>query len=311
MHCLSACEPSEGSYIRVGHQVATNKGYTHWAVGLPRDERGSFEEWLRAGGYGGYGSAAPERATTPSAPSGVLEWGTTLTPGPQGPSSTIQEDGSPDGPTDEREARKHRRLEAFRRVPTRVKTSLHPVQVEGKGRALLDIGTEEVSDLLEELQSSTAGKRRGGRKQRRSGPGSRGGKTQTIREETKPPRAHEGAPLDWPDEEFLWNVRTHERRELEAAQEADLMKWIRRFFDEDSDAASSESGARDEDALPKVSDRGGSPPPQQGRGKMVPLSNRERTGSRKIFVPSDPADVRAAFLSKQSVRAVAARRRLP
>jgi hypothetical protein len=89
----------------------------------------SFEERLMAGGYGGYGSTAPERATTPSAPSGVLEWATTLTPGPQGPPSTIQEDGSPDGPTGEREARKHRRLEAFRRVPTRVKTPLHPVQV--------------------------------------------------------------------------------------------------------------------------------------------------------------------------------------
>jgi hypothetical protein len=98
-----------------------------------------------------------------------------------------------DGPTDEREARKRCRLEAFRRVPTRVKTSLHPVQVEGKGWALLDIGTEEVSELVEELRSSTMGKRRGG-------PGSRGGKTRTIREEAEPPRAREGAPLDWPDE---------------------------------------------------------------------------------------------------------------
>jgi hypothetical protein len=76
-----------------------------------------------------------------------------------------------DGPTDEREARKRRRLEAFRRVPTRVKASLHPVQVEGKGWALLDVGTEEVSELLEELRSSTMGKRRGGKKWRRGGPG--------------------------------------------------------------------------------------------------------------------------------------------
>lgn len=279
--------------------------------GFQETSEESFEERLMAGGYGGYGSTAPERATTPSAPSGVLEWATTLTPGPQGPSSTIaQEDVSPDGPTDEREARKRRRLEAFRRVPSRVKTSLHPVEVEGKGRVLLDVGTEEVSELLEELQSSTAGKRRGGKKRRRGGPGSRGGKMRTMREEAKPPRAREGAPLDWPDEEFPWNVRTHERRELEAAQEADRMKWIRQFLDEDSDAASSEGGVRDEDAFWRESDRVGSPPPQQGRGKMVPLSSREGTGSRKIFVPSDPADARAALLSKRSVRAVAARRRL-
>jgi hypothetical protein len=196
-------------------------------------------------------------------------------------------------------------------VPTRVKTSLHPVQVEGRGGVLLDVGTEEVPELLEELKSSTAGKRRGGKKRRRGGPGSRGGKTRTIREEAKPPRAREGAPLDWPDEELPWNVRTHERRELEAVQEADWMKWVRRFLDEDSDAASSEGGARDEDALPRVSGRVGSPPPQQGRGEMVPLWNREGKGSRKIFIPSDPADVRAALLSKRSVRAVAARRRLP
>ena len=33
---------------------------------------------------------------------------------------------TPDGPTDEREARKRRCLEAFCRVPSSVKTSLHP-----------------------------------------------------------------------------------------------------------------------------------------------------------------------------------------
>jgi len=280
--------------------------------GFQETSEESFEERLMAGGYGGYGSTAPERATTPPASSRALEWATTLTPGPQWSSSTIpQEDGSPDGPTDERETRKRRRLEAFRRAPTRVKTSLHPVEVEGKGRVLLDVGAEEVSELLEELQSSTAGKKRGGKKRRRGGPGSRGGKTRTMREEVKPSRAREGAPLDWPDEEFPWNVRTHERRELEAAEEADRMKWIRRFLDDDSDAPSSEDGAQDEDALSKESNRVGSPPQQQqGRGKMISLLNREGASLQKIFVPSDPADARAALLSKQSVRAVAARRRL-
>jgi PHD-finger len=279
--------------------------------GFQETSEESFEERLMAGGYGGYGSTAPERATTPPASSRALEWATTLTPGPHGSSLTIaQEDGSPDSPTDEREARKRRRLEAFRRVPTRVKTSLHPVEVEGKGRVLLDVGAEEVSELLEELQSSTAGKRRGGKKRRRGGPGSRGGKMRTVREEVKPLRAREGAPLDWPDEEFPWNVRTHERRELEAAQEADRMQWIRRFLDEDSEAASSEGGAQDEDVLPRDSDRVGSPTLQHRRGKMVPLPNREGTSMQKIFVPSDPADARAALLSKQSVRVVAARRRL-
>jgi len=279
--------------------------------GFQETSEESFEERLMAGGYGGYGSTAPERAATPPAQSRALEWATTLTPGPHGSSSTVaQEDAPPDGPVDEREARKRRRLEAFCHADIRVKTSLHPVEVEGKGRVLLDVGAEEVSELLEELQSSTAGKRRGGKKRRRGGPGSRGGKTRTVRDEVKPPRVREGAPLDWPDEEFPWNVRTHERRELEAAEEADRMRWIKRFLDEDSDAASSDNGVLDEDGFPKDSDRVGSPSAHHGRGKMVPLPNRDGTGLQKIFVSNDPADARAALLSKQSVRAAAARRRL-
>ncbi|KAI0274027.1 hypothetical protein BGY98DRAFT_997298, partial [Russula aff. rugulosa BPL654] len=64
------------------------------------------------------------------------------------------------------------------------------------------------------------------------------------------------------------------------------LKWIRRFLDEDSDAASSEGGARDEYALRRESDHVNSPP------------------------PSVPADARAALLSKRSIRAVDAQRRL-
>jgi PHD-finger len=275
--------------------------------GFQETSEESFEERLMAGGYGGYGSTSPERTATSPAPSRALEWATTLTPGP---SSTMQEDTSPDKPTDEREARKRRRLEAFRRVHARVNTSLHPVEVEGKGRMLLDVRAEEVSELLEELQSSAAGKRRGGKKRRRGGSGSRSGKTRTVREEANLPRVREGAPLDWPDKEFPWNVRTHERRELEAAEEADRMRWIKRFLDEDSDAASSEDGHQDEDGLPKEPDRAGSPTTHHGGGKMVPLPHRDVVTLQKVFVPSDPADARAALLSKQSVRAVAARRRL-
>jgi hypothetical protein len=64
---------------------------------------------------------------------------------PQGSSTIAQEDGLLDGPTNEREARKRRRLEAFRREPTtRDKTSLNPVQVEGEGRVLLDVGTGSI-----------------------------------------------------------------------------------------------------------------------------------------------------------------------
>ncbi|KAH9075577.1 hypothetical protein EDB83DRAFT_2350991 [Lactarius deliciosus] len=279
--------------------------------GFQETSEESFEELLMAGGYGGYGSTAPERATAPPAPSRALEWASTFTPGPRGSSSTsAQEDTVPDGPINEREARKRRRLEAFRRVPTRVKSSLHPVEVEGKGRVLLDVGAEEVSELLEELQSSAAGKKRGAKKRRRVGPGSRGGKMRTVKEETKPPSVREGAPLDWPDEEFPWNVRTHERRELEAAEEADRMRWIGKFLDEDSDAKSSEA-AQDEDVPPIRLDHPDPPlSAQHEHGRMMPSPSRDGTSPQRILLPSDPADARAALLSKQSVRALAARRRL-
>lgn len=283
--------------------------------GFQETSEESFEERLMAGGYGGYGSTAPERATTPpAAPSRALEWAKTLTPGHRGSSSNIaQQDAPPDGPVDEREARKRRRLGAFCRAPARVNTSLHPVEVEGKGRVLLDVSAEEVPELLEELQSSTAGKRRGGKKRRRGGPGSRGGKARAVREEVKPTRVSGGVPLNWPDEEFPWNVRTHERREIEAAEEADRMRSIKRFLDEDSDAAGSDDGYQDEDVSPKESAHHlGSPSTHHhpSRGKMVPLPHRDGTSLQKVFVPSDPADARAALLSKQSVRAVAARRRM-
>ncbi|KAI0262476.1 hypothetical protein BC834DRAFT_389859 [Gloeopeniophorella convolvens] len=289
--------------------------------GFQETSEESFEERLMAGGYGGYGSTAPDgvvgpRPATPpaGAASRALEWANSFTPGGPRPSSSsaaAPEDPHPAAPLDEREAKKQRRLEAFRHVHARTKTSLHPVEVEGKGRVLLDVGTEEASDLLDELQSSAAGKRRGGRRRRRGGPGSRGGRARGgARMETRPPRVREGVSLNWPDEEFPWSVRTHERRELEAAEEADRMQWIGRFLDEESDAESGEE-MEDEDVMPMrlepVSPR--TAPVPRGRGKMVPLSHRDGLRQQKIFIPSDPADARAALLSKQSVRALAQRRR--
>jgi hypothetical protein len=308
---ISRADASSADMPGLGIAETPIKGRRIELWGFQETSEESFEELLMAGGYGGYGSTAPERATAPPAPSRALEWANTFTPGPRGSSSTAaQEDTVPDGPINEREARKRRRLEAFRRVPTRVKTSLHPVEVEGKGRVLLDVGAEEVSELLEELQSSAAGKKRGAKKRRRVGPGSRGGKTRAVKEETKPPNVRESAPLDWPDEEFPWNVRTHERRELEAAEEADRMQWIGKFLDEDSDAKSSEA-AQDDDVPPIRLDHADPPPPvQHEHGRTLPSPNRDGTSPQRTLLPSDPADARAALLSKQSVRALAARRRL-
>ena len=88
------------------------------------------------------------------------------------------------------------------------------------------------------------------------------------------------------------------------------MQWIGKFLDEDSDAKSSEA-APDEDVPPIHLDRGDPPPAMQHEhGRTLPSPNRDSPSSQRILLPSDPADARAALLSKHSVRALAARRRL-
>jgi hypothetical protein len=68
--------------------------------------------------------------------------------------------------------------------------SLHPVEAEGKGQVLLDVGTDKASESLEELRSSTAGKRRRGKKN------ATGGRTSCERKLSLHASTREGAPLD-------------------------------------------------------------------------------------------------------------------
>lgn len=118
---------------------------------------------------------------------------------------------------------------------------------------------------------------------------------------------------NWPDTEFPWRVRTEERLELAKAEEEERLRWIERFLDRDSDdedevelaSVPQEFSSDPYDYVPE--------PPRPGRGKMVPLlaypdGPREGPIRRRQF-PSDPADARAALLSKKSVRALSYRQR--
>jgi hypothetical protein len=85
------------------------------------------------------------------------------------------------------------------------------------------------------------------------------------------------------------------------------MRWIEKFLDRDTDEESEEEEETTSSAA--LGDVYEHPPmtSKRGRGKMVPIKGEpERQGI--ILFPSDPADARAALLSKRAVRALAQRR---
>lgn len=150
--------------------------------------------------------------------------------------------------TDERILRRRRRMEAFRRGPLDDEQQaelrrkrLLPVELEGRGRVLVDLSGTGVPELLKEELSSPSKrrtkKRRGepptdvqemiglsaGKRSRR---GRHNGKDGATRAEPVP---------NWPDEEFPWVLKTRERREREEKEEIEKMKRIERFLESDSE----------------------------------------------------------------------------
>ncbi|KAF9014897.1 hypothetical protein BDQ17DRAFT_1535660 [Cyathus striatus] len=277
----------------------------------------SFEESLMAGGYGRYRTAEWVRQPQPlSLPNGGI-------------SSTnivnLLEEVEEPPPLTEKELKKRKRLEAFRSSPSKGKGSnskLYPVELEGKGRVLLDVPNEEHASPATP-EPSPSKKRAGSRRKKKgSEPASRDRKGATGDSNVDEPLEKP----NWPDAEFPWRLRTEERAELAKAEEEERMRWIERFLDRDTDDEDDdETGSisrvedADEEVLPSAKwgmiyeDEVDKPlPPRMGRGKMVPLlaypvdTRTTHTKKRSIF-PSDPADARAALLSKRSVRTLSYR----
>jgi hypothetical protein len=128
----------------------------------------------------------------------------------------------------------------------------------------------------------------------------------------------QGEKPNWPDAEFPWRLRTEERLELAKAEEEERMRWIERFLDRDSDDEGDvESNSQyQHDEPPSAShfdpvyEKGPDTSYPMGRGKMVPLlayPNSTPKLFKRITFPSDPADARAALMSKRSVRALSYR----
>jgi hypothetical protein len=248
---------------------------------------------------------------------------TLVAPGPAGPSNVVLAlEQAEQAPPTEKELKKRKRLAAFHREHSLFEGSaakLYPVELEGRGRVLLDIGAEEhhVSTTPEPTPTK---KKAGGRRRKKGGelsPKERKALANTGSGELLISRPN------WPDAEFPWRLRTEERADLAKAEDAEKMRWIERFLDRDSDDEDDGeivSNRTDHDeVLPSAQwgviydDVAERPvPSRRGRGKMVPLIGDPagvytRIRKRNTFFPSDPADARAALLSKKSVRTLSYR----
>jgi PHD-finger len=245
-----------------------------------------------------------------------------VAPGPAGPSNVVSAlEEAEEIPPTEKELKKRKRLAAFRHEHSPFDVSaakLHPVELEGRGRVLLDIGVEEHHDPT--IPEPAPSKKKAGSRRRKKG-GELSPKERKVLANTG-----SGGPLNrpnWPDAEFPWRLRTEERADLAKAEEAEKMRWIERFLDRDSDDEDGEENTTvrpdHDEVMPSAQwgviydDEVERPvPPKRGRGKMVPLigdpsGTHTHIRKRNVFFPSDPADARAALLSKKSVRTLSYR----
>ena len=264
---------------------------------------------MLAGGYPSYGltSAYAEPSTPPANSKSTLsqrafDWLQQATPGQQPPSTSGSKD-EPEAAETEQDTRKRKRLSAFldSNYPS-LRPKLHPIEVEGHGRVLIDKSPEDLPPQLTETPS----KKRGSTRRRRGG----------VHDSPSRKRAHLPDPNDdpelgrpdWLDEAFPWSTRLHEREERERREEEQKLKWVERYLDRESD-----EGEEEDQSLGLPTEDYVEPPVRGGRGKMVPLptyhrDSRHTSKRHKAYHPSDPADARAALLSKRSVRALAFRR---
>ena len=270
----------------------------------------SFEESLMTYGYGTYGvPRTPMRplATAEGLSKEAMDWLAHNTP--VAVPSSVQSHLVP-GPTNEKELKKRKRLEAFRGSVARACAKLYPAEVEGFGRVLLNVPPEEVDELV----GSPAKKRATGRRKRG---GAAAAERRSKMQQRNTPVHTEGTKPHWLDKEVPWCLREKERVEEMKAQDAERMRWIDNYFahdttDEDSDK--NEDGSASP-AWDEVADE--SPETvRQGRGKAVPIqANPDRKEvpndakkNRSLFFPTDPADARTALMSKRNVRRLAHRK---
>lgn len=328
--------PSVDNNERLGVTTTPVKGRRLQLFDFKETSAESFEESLMTHGYGTFGSErAPQRRISPSDGRNqeAVEW-LTNNPSAVGQANDVHTpvpDPQPETILTDKEIKKRKRLEAFKSLSIRPLSKLRPVELEGKGRVLVDMSAEE----LEDLQSTPAKKRATARKKRggavdRKGKiparrvGATGGSSSSTERSNAPEVPH------WLDAEFPWCLRVKEREENLSAEQSDRLIRIDRYLSRNTDSDEGEDGegaalASDEEVMPSSAwgqvYEDPPMPPRRGRGKMVPLKAdpEPRTPTRRwattvpertqnVFFPSDPADARAALLSKRTVRQLEKRR---
>ncbi|KAJ7451034.1 hypothetical protein FB451DRAFT_709158 [Mycena latifolia] len=296
----------------------------------------SFEESLMAGGYGRYRTADWVRQPQPVPPTPAA-----------GPSTVVKRLEEPVvvRPPTEKELRKRKRLQAFRTNETTNTSSdphtskLFPVNLEGKGRVLIDTIPEENAFSTFAVDMSPSKNGVGGKRAMAAA------NKKVNKKKTQEPSAREKKAMmlaaaaledssekpNWPDAEFPWRLRTEERAEIAKEEGEQRMQVIEKFLDRDTDeedVSDEKDGKKDGDdeellsptAWDRVYEEGAQRPipARGGRGKMVPLSadpyaalrDRRPLGAAlrtSRFFPSDPGDARAALLAKKTVRSLSYR----
>ncbi|KAG0703031.1 hypothetical protein DFH29DRAFT_918434 [Suillus ampliporus] len=195
----------------------------------------------------------------------------------------------------EQELRQKNRLSAFR-SPSQFSSSrsqLTPVDVEGCGRVLMNIGP---SDPPSPNKLSPSKKKRSRKKKKTPS-------MDELKDQGTFPLQSEATSdgPNWPDTQFPWRLRSEQCDDYSKMEEEQRLRYIENFLSRDSD---------DEDH--EESYQTVRPGFGTGRGKMYPLlahsQNRERGPATISVVPSDPADARTALLSKRSIRQFSFRR---
>jgi hypothetical protein len=268
----------------------------------------SFEKSLMINGYahrGGVSHNGQLSQTTlgwlrhPASTISSVHWPYPLTVPSPPPSSDI--------PRTESETRKRKRLESFL-TPTPCASKLRIVDVEGRGRILLDSGEEANPDGTLDGGNPVRRKRPVGKRNLK---GSGNGKASPLKGDvTCPPSTFLDPSLvgpDWLDAEFPWSLKADQLLRAHRETQAEKMHWIEKFLDRNSDSESEGEEIMPSSAWGELHQH----PPmpcRRGRGKMVPIKATDRRKTGTMVFPSDPADARAALLSRRAVRTLTLRR---
>jgi hypothetical protein len=210
-------------------------------------------------------------------------------------------------PPTENETKKRKRLDSF--LPSTPCTSkLRIVDVEGKGRVLLN--AEEETNLHKMFDGGTlVRQRRPVGKRKLKGNGNRRASPLKRYIPGPPQNLVNSVSVgpDWPDAEFPWSLKADQLVRAHWETQAEKMRWIEKFLDRESDSESEDEEIMPSSAWGELYQH----PPMPcrgGRGKMVPIKATDRRRTGIMVFPSDPADARAALLSRRAIRTWTIRR---